>query len=135
MTRFRVKVDVDLYRPVMNAYLAERSDLSARSAAEAVRDRARDLAPKETGRGARSIVYRKDRSSGEGTRYTVGSPLDYMAYQERGTGPILARPGSVLVFKPKGSSVFIFRPRTRGVPAQHFMQKALNSLTIADFKP
>lgn len=135
MSRFRVKVDIDIHRAILNPYLMRRSELSARSAAEATRDRARRFAPKDTGKGARSIDIRMVRSSPAGTRYSVGSDLAYMAYQNEGTGPIHARPGSVLVFKPKGSSVFIFRPRTRGVPATRFMQRALNSLTILDFKP
>ena len=63
----------------------------------------------------------------------VFSNLHYAIYQERGTRGSVARPGRMLRFKPKGSSTYVFAKRTGPVPATRFMERALNSLTSADF--
>lgn len=69
------------------------------------------------------------------TRFSVDSDLFYTGFQEFGIGPVRARKGHVLRFKPKGSSTFIFRPRTRGFPGMHAFKRALDQLTLRDFLP
>lgn len=66
-------------------------------------------------------------------RVVVDTP--YAIYQEKGIGPVHARPGHVLRFRPKGSATFIFRPRTRGFAGAHFMQRAYSALSTSDFLP
>jgi hypothetical protein len=65
----------------------------------------------------------------------VSSSLKYAIYQEEGIGPVVARKGSVLKFKPKGSSVFIFRPRTKGFAGAHQLWDAYRAITLPDFLP
>jgi hypothetical protein len=67
------------------------------------------------------------------TTWTVFTRVPYAEFQEKGTGPIVAAPGGILRFKPKGMSAFIFRPRTKGVPALHFMRDVARSLRKSDF--
>jgi len=127
-------VRITIRQAELDAFLTERSDLSARSAAAALRDRARAKAPKKTGEGARSIGYRQVSSDPKGSAYTVGPTKKYMNYQEYGTGRISASPGRVLRFQGSGGA-FIFRKRTKGVPARHFMRDAFAELREEDFKP
>jgi hypothetical protein len=111
------------------------SDASAKHAAEATQRRARDLAPKRTGRLANSIEVQEGRSALMRATYRVGSPLKYALYQEKGTRAITARPGGVLAFSPRGGGGLIFRRRTRGVPAVRFMERAHRQITRRDFIP
>lgn len=55
----------------------------------------------------------------------VYSPSPVARYQNNGTKGAVAKPGKVLVFKPKGSSDFVYTKRTRGVKALHFMERGL----------
>lgn len=106
----------------------------AKQAADVTVERAKRLAPVDTGAG-REAIYAVDVDSRRRfrTTYVVRNGKKYMDYQEHGTGPIVAGPGKVLRFKPKGSNVFIFRKSTRGVPAVHFLRNALRMLTKEDF--
>lgn len=70
---------------------------------------------------------------GRVTTYAVRSTLDYTYYQEEGIGPVVARPGKVLRFQPKGSAVFIFRPRTKGFAGAHFFRNAMREMKLSDF--
>jgi len=65
--------------------------------------------------------------------YQVRSDLDYTVFQEGGIGPVHARPGHVLRFQPKGSAVFIFRPRTKGFKGGHFFRDAERAIRFTDF--
>jgi hypothetical protein len=88
--------------------------------------------------GALASSYRETRqpSSTVGVAgYEVGSLLDYAMLQEDGAGPSDAGPGRVLRFMPKGSSVFIFRRRTRGFSGAHQLRNAFNALSAQDFLP
>ena len=129
-----VTVHVRIFAGPLDLLTEESSYKSARAAARRVQDRSRELAPRRTGRGARSIEVRVRRTGKDGTWFRVGPSEKYMEYQEKGTGPVRARPGGVLRFQ-SGSGVFIFRPRTRGVRARHFMRDALRELHERDFKP
>lgn len=87
----------------------------------------------DTGRMLNSIDIRKDRSTENSDWWTVGSNLDYTMYQEKGIGPVHARPGGILAFKPKGSYAMIFRPRTRGFSGANFLRNAASSIRFRDF--
>jgi HK97 gp10 family phage protein len=117
--------------PVLDAFLTDRSYVSASKAATKLRDDARRRAPRRTGAGAASIEAELVDSGRGGTTYRVGPSLKYMEYQENGTGPIRARPGRVLRFKAGG--VFVFARRTKGVPARHFMRDAYLVMSADDF--
>ena len=66
--------------------------------------------------------------------YTIGEEMPfYTRYQNDGTRGSVARPGGVLAFKPKGSSVTVFARRVRGVQPARFFEKALASMTLDDF--
>jgi len=67
--------------------------------------------------------------------YDVGSALDYATLQEEGAGPSVAKPGRVLRFQPRGSSVYIFRRRTKGFAGAHQLRDAFQATGIADFLP
>jgi hypothetical protein len=134
------KVEVRLDTRLINPMLANLSDATAKRAAIRVRDRARSNVVAKgrvnTGRLLHSITARSMvRPAAGSARYAVGSSLDYASYQEEGIGPVHARPGHVLRFRPKGSAVFIFRPRTRGFPGAHFMRDAYRSIKLQDFLP
>ena len=68
-------------------------------------------------------------------KYEVVSLASYTHFPEKGTRGSVARPGGVLVFRPKGSGALVFAKRTRGVPAHHFMQRAKMALRRTDFLP
>lgn len=88
--------------------------------------------------GALAQSYRatpKSTAKPDQAEYEVSSPLSYAGFQEDGIGPVHARPGGVLRFQPKGSSVFIFRPRTSGFTGAHQLRDAFRALTPADFLP
>lgn len=67
--------------------------------------------------------------------YDVYTDVPYADFQEQGIGPVHAGHGKVLRFQPKGSSAFIFRPRTRGFPGAHFFHDAYRRITQRDFLP
>jgi hypothetical protein len=70
---------------------------------------------------------------GSSSTYSVSSDVPYVGFQEDGIGPVFARPGGVLRFQPKGSAVFIFRPRTKGFPGGHFFRDAQRDIKLSDF--
>lgn len=61
----------------------------------------------------------------------VFTPLAYGRYQHDGTGeyagkgPIMAKPGKVMVFVPKGGGPTIYTTRVKGVPPTKFLLRAL----------
>lgn len=98
-------------------------------------------APRDTGKGAASI---RKHTTREGDRVvcSVSSPLEYMGYQEWGTGIhagkglIFPKRAKVLVFTPKhmramarqagsGRVGKVFARYVRGVKATHWLTKAL----------
>lgn len=108
---------------------------SVKAVAEDLRNQVSAGAPVESGALAASVYvtpwHGRDATD---VRFAVGSRLKYAGWQNSGTGPIHARPGGLLRFRPKGSSVFIFRKFTRGVPATHFLTKPLKALRATEFR-
>lgn len=113
--------------------------MSAQRAARITRDRARAAARRKdlikSGKGIQSITFERIGPPGLVTTYHVRPIAWYMRIQEVGTGPIVPVRAQFLRFQPKGSSIFVFARRTRGVPAGHFMREARNAITQADFLP
>lgn len=138
----KVRVELDLAY-ISRTVVPNATDMTAKRAALKTRDRARaNLKAADrmrTGALYRSITARKDRSTGTRTTYTVsagkGLPDDRAIFQERGIGPVHAKKGKVLRFQPKGSSVFIFRPRTKGFKGAFYMKRARDAIRLEDFLP
>lgn len=126
MARTRTRV---LTKNVRILQVRTAQELSKRGA-ESIQARARRFAPKDTGALAESIIVIPV-SIGVQTRYKVVVMAKHGRYQEFGTGPIHAKPGGVLRFRAGGQVVFA--RSTRGVPAVHFMRRAAESATLADF--
>lgn len=101
-------------------------------AAGRIRDRAKAFAPVDTGLLRNSIVAELKQQTPNSVVWTIGSSAPYAAYQEFGTGPIFARRAPMLVFKVGNQWVRTYS--TRGVPATHFLQKALDLTTARDFE-
>jgi hypothetical protein len=101
-----------------------------RELGERVEAEAQRRAPVDSGRLRNSIRLEMRRTPGK-IIATVSSRLDYAIYQERGTGiyagrgMIQPRRGKYLVFTPKGSGQPVFAREVRGVPALHYLEKAL----------
>lgn len=131
MARAKATVSIDLDQRAVARLATDASYELAKDAADRVQDLARAFAPKRTGALAASIEVQIVGAPGLETTFEVGSPLDYAVYQEFGTGPIHASPGKVLSFTVGGTRVFAMR--TSGVPATHFMRRALNVLKAGDF--
>jgi hypothetical protein len=72
---------------------------------------------------------------GGGSWYEVEFPGDVSWYQHEGTRDHGPRRARILRFKPKGSGVFVFAHRVRGVTASKFLTKALLRLRPGDFHP
>ena len=128
----KATVDIDLDQRAVAQLAISTSTEVARNGAKSLQRKARTNAPKRTGALAASIEIRIVGSPGLETAFEVGSPLKYAPYQEFGTGPIIAKPGKVMVWQSGG--VTVFARRTSGVPATHFMRNSLHSLTESDFK-
>lgn len=127
----KVKLRLDLNKILLVGHRA--GDQACAAAARNVSARAKQFAPHDTGALARSIKARKQSQAGGITRWQVGAYSPYAIFQELGTGPIYPVRAKVLRFKPKGSAAFVFTNRTRGVPATHFMRRAIEATTVRDF--
>jgi hypothetical protein len=89
----------------------------------------------ETGELAASFRTRNVTTNIMKPTYRVLS-LDLKAkYPEFGTRGSVAAPGRWLVFKPKGSTTFVFAKKTKPVRRYGFMRKARDQLTKKDFLP
>jgi hypothetical protein len=125
-----VKVNAKTNVPAVVRLTSEVSDRLAYNAARSTQARLRRTAPKKTGALAASFFITKIKH-GSVSAYSIHTALDYANYQNKGTGPIHAKPGGVLRFEAGGS--IVFAKSTRGVPATHFMDNAFNAITMADF--
>lgn len=66
--------------------------------------------------------------------YEVGSKLEYALWQHEGvSGPIYPRRAKMLRFKPKNSSMFIFRPYVSGFSGIHYLTGPLAKINVSDF--
>lgn len=95
------------------------------------RDLAARKAPVDTGRLRSSITWRIEFVNGRPVA-VIGTNVAYAKFVHDGTGiygragtPILAKPGKVFVFTPKGSADPVFARSTKGVPARPFLTEAL----------
>jgi hypothetical protein len=105
---------------------------AAERAAGRIRDRAKENAPVNTGALRGSITATLAVQGKDSIVYKIGSPLAYAIYQESGVGPIFARRAPMLHFKSRsGRWVKVFS--TSGVPAVHYLERAIDSVTEADF--
>jgi hypothetical protein len=134
-------VRIVLNPALLNPFLEDVTRTSARRAAQRTASRANDnvRAANRVRTGALAKSYEEKQSRTTQGRYASGfdvsSPLAYAPLQEDGAGPSVARKGHVLRFMPKGSNVFIFRPRTKGFPGAHQLRNAYRDLSLRDFLP
>lgn len=132
----RVRVSYNL--GPSEAVIGELTDASAYRAAQRVRGRAmsniRSLGRVDTGEMIRGLQVRKTGALGPlWPQYTVTSTARHTGWQEDGTrahGPVRA---DFLVFQVRGSGPVIFAKWVRGVTPGHFMRRAMDSATPADF--
>lgn len=98
-----------------------------------VRENIRAAGRVNTGRMVSSVKATRDTRDRLNPAYIVGPRVAYAKYQDLGTrghGPVRAK---FLRFKPKGSDKFVYAKWVRGVPAAHFMAKAVASTHLSDF--
>lgn len=132
-------VKVKLDHTKINPFLVRVTDLSAKRAATRIAARANNnvTAKNRVRTGALSKSYQARQSRNVRGQYMsgydVGSPLFYAGWQEDGIGPVVPRKASVLRFQPKGSAVYIFRPRTKGFPGAHQLRDAYRTIGLQDF--
>lgn len=105
---------------------------AAARAAGRVRDRAKENATVDTGLMRNSIVAELQQQGLTTVTWRIGSNVEYALYQELGTGPIYARRAPFLVFKVGNRWVRTYS--TKGVPAVRFLTRAIDSLTVEDFR-
>ena len=105
---------------------------AAERGAGKIRDRAKMWATVDTGLMRNSIVAELYQQGATSVSWRIGSDVFYAPYQEHGTGPIFARRAPLLVFKIGNRWVSTYS--TRGVPAVHFLLRAIETVTINDFQ-
>ncbi len=135
MARTSVRVRID--RRQVETLLADVTEASAGRAARRVQERVtRNIVASgrvRTGRMRDSVRSRRVSHTNAQTTYEVYSDVPYTIFQEDGIGPVYPVRAKVLRFRPKGSNVFIFRPRTKGFKGAHFFRQARASVTLDDF--
>ena len=122
-------------KAAMDRVVTGSADRAVQRAAQHTRDRAKTNLTAagriDTGRLRDSIRAYQVRPGA----YQVRTGVPYASFQEHGIGPVRPVKAKVLRFKPKGSSVYIFRPRTKGFPGAHYLRDAYRALTLRDFLP
>lgn len=98
-----------------------------------VENRAKELVGVDLGR-LRSSITTDVRADSKGLVGRVGSNVEYALHHHEGTGiygprgrPITPKTASVLRFKPKGSSTFVFARSVRGSKPNPFLADALSA--------
>jgi hypothetical protein len=132
----------------MASVVSTAADRSAYKGAQAVRGRAMGniirLGRIDTGKMITQLQVRRApalaaKFGPNGAAYVVGTNaksedgFPYPIVQEKGSkahGPVKAK---FLVFKPKGSSSFVFAKKVRGVRPGHFMRDAVRASKVSDF--
>lgn len=125
----RIRLD----RAALNRQLSRASRTELEISSRMVVNRAKVLAPVDTGRLRASIRVESRRSLGFRTIYTVGSDVEYAAMVNDGTRPHVIRPrrAQVLRFQVGGQVVFarvVNHPGTRPRP---FLDRALREVASA----
>jgi len=137
-----VASSVKLNRRALATVVSTAADESAYKGAQAARGRTMSniirLGRIDTGKMIQGMQVRRApelaaKFGPNGSAYTVSSSATYTIYQEKGTRPYASPPGKVMVFKPKGSSTFVFATKRRGVKAGHFLRDAVRASRLADF--
>ncbi len=124
---------VRLNRAALNRTIrgASRNELDAR--ARQVMNRARVLAPVDTGRLRASIRIESRRTLALRTVYTIGSDVEYAPYVNDGTRPHIIRPkrAQALRFVIGGRVVFARVVHHPGTKARPFLDDALRQVAAA----
>lgn len=125
----RIRLD----RAVLNRQLRGASRSELETAARQVMNRAKVLAPVDTGRLRASIRIEARRTFALRSVYTVGSDVEYADMVHGGTRPHIIRPKTkqVLRFKVGGRYVYarlVHHPGTKGQP---FLDRALREVAAA----
>lgn len=133
----RVKTHLKIDEAKLNTYVrivGHRLSLNgAQAVAHNIRENIRSEGLIDTGRMLDSVTIEKKPDTVRGTRYWVYPDVPYAKYQEYGTSGSQAPPGGVLVFKPKGSTSFVFTQQTAPIEAHHFIREAMRETTVQDF--
>jgi hypothetical protein len=121
----------------VGALLAEATNAASQRAAYRVRDRAKQNLTSagrvNTGKLRDSIKATRTVQTPTVSTWSVGSDLFYAGWQEFGRGPVRPIRAKVLRFKPKGSSVFIFRGYAGPATGAFFLRDAYRATTVQDF--
>ncbi len=89
----------------------------------------KEATPVVSGHARRSITTIPATFAGGQMRAGWGSyGTNYIEWLEKGRGAIVAGPGKVLRFKPKGSSTYIYRKRVGPAKGRFMFEKALRRL-------
>ena len=81
--------------------------------------------PVRTGHLRRSIAHKPAVFAGGTVTGSWGTATPYAPYVEEGRGPVVAGPGKVLRFVPKGSDRAIYRKRVGPAAGRHMFRKAV----------
>jgi len=125
----RVRLDrAELNRTIRGA---SRDELE--TTARQVMNRAKVLAPVDTGRLRASIRIERRTFLGLRARYTIGSDLNYAAMVHDGTRPHIIRPrrAQALRFRVGGRIVYARVVHHPGTRARPFLDRALREVTAA----
>ena len=121
----------------VGALLADVSNAASQRAAYRVRDRAKanltSASRVNTGKLRDSIKATRTMQTPTVSTWSVGTDLFYAGWQEYGRGPVRPIRAKVLRFRPRGSSVFIFRPYVGPAEGVHYLRRAYQATTIQDF--
>lgn len=116
-------------RNMLRSFLSDPNGPVARDIARRtirVQSRARQLCPVDTGRLRSSISHQVKIENGIPVGI-VGTNVKYARWVHDGRGPITAKPGKVLAFKPKGSNAVVFARSVGPAKGQPFLTKALEA--------
>lgn len=105
---------------------------AAQRAAGRVRDRAKENVSVDTGLLRNSINSELQEQGLYNIVWRIGTNLDYGYWQEVGTPPIYARRAPMLHFKVGNRWVKTYS--TKGVPAQRYLTRAVDAVSIQDFR-
>lgn len=129
---------VYINKAAISNIVGDMSKKAALRAAERVRDRARAniiaSGRIETAQMLDGFTITDTTGDKKRPTYRIQNTKSYFRFQEQGTRGSTAKPGGALRFKPKGSSVFIFRKKTGPVTAGNFLRMAKEAATPADFR-
>lgn len=132
----RARIDIRMNPQAVQAMLRSPSGPVAREIdrrGQRVLTRAKELVGVDTGRLRASLTIQSAMTA-DGPTAVVGTRVDYARYHHDGTGVygptgqrIRPRRAKALRFKPKGSSVFIFRASVKGSRPNPFLRDALEA--------